>query len=146
MAGVPTLFDLTPLTREAADKRRVVVQGWDVDRRVFILFLIGLAPAAILTGVSFPFIGQYALLVFFATYVPIFWLILGRSSKGMETANWRSLLDKRQSNKGHFILRGNRLEKDRHQPRLLVGASRPGPGLASVTDTDTSTTTDDIFA
>lgn len=143
MAGVPTLFDLTPLTRDVAEKRRVVVQGWDVDRRVFILFLVGLAPAAIMAGITFPLIGEYAFLVFFCTYIPIFWLVLGRSSKGMELANWRSLLTKKQSNKGHFILRGQRLAKDRHQPRVLVRASRPGPGL--VTATSTSATTDDIF-
>lgn len=143
MAGVPTLFDLTPLTRDAAQRRRVVVQGWDVERRVLILALIGLAPAAILAGVSYPFLGQNALVVFFLAYVPLFWLVMGRSNRGMELSNWRHLWTRHQSNKGHFLLRGKRLDPDRHQPLALRSASRPGPGLAATTDIPT---TDDIFA
>lgn len=143
MAGVPTLFDLTPLTRDVAENRRVVVQGWDLNRRVFILFLLGLAPAALLAAVTFPLLGQYTLVVFVCTYIPIFWLVLGRSGKGMELPNWRVLLTKKQSNKGHFVLRGERMAQDRHAPRVLVRASRPGPGLAAATDVPD--TTDDIF-
>lgn len=145
MAGVPTLYDLTPITRNAAEKRRVVVQGWDIDRRIFVLFLAGLFPAGLAGLIAHQLIGMYAIFVILAIYTPIFWLFLGKHSKGLELVNWRHIKTKRESNDGYFMLRGDRMDPDRHEPKVLRSASRPGPGLTArpagpVLDTD------DIFS
>lgn len=145
MAGVPTLYDLTPLTRDASAKRRVVVQGWDIDRRIFVLCLIGLLPAGLAGILAHQVIGSYAIFVIAAVYAPIFWLFLGKTSKGLELANWRHLKTKRESNDGYFMLRGQRMDPDRHEPRVLRSASRPGPGLLA-RPTGPVLDTDDLFA
>lgn len=144
MAGVPILYDLTPLTRDATEKRRVVVQGWDIDRRIFILFLFGLLPAGLLSLAAYQLIGAYAVFVFAAVYTPIFWLFLGRSSKGLELRNWRAIWHRNRSNNGYFLLRGERLDPDRHAPRVLRSASVPGPGLLEA-PAGPNLETDDLF-
>lgn len=128
MARFPstTLYDLTDLTRKAGERRRVVIQGFDVDRRAFILFLAGFVPALMVGVLAATLIGSAGIVFGAAVYLPIIWLF-ATSPRGMELVRWRELRHRTQSNAGHFILRGRRLPQDRHRARVLAPSSIPVP-------------------
>lgn len=144
MPNAPVLYDLTPLTRKVNEKRRVVVQGWDIDRRYFIIFLAGVPVVALLIAATFRFMGSYSMLMVPLVYVPMYWALATRSPHGLEMMQWRTVYEKRRSNNGHLMLRGKRLDPDRHAPRVLVSASVPGPAATRLR-TDPQTGTDDLF-
>lgn len=142
--SIPKVYDLTALTRTAAERRRVVIQGWDVERRHFILFLVGLIPLIPVLVVGFSLFGTYAIFLVPVVYIPLFVLVLGQSNRGMELSNWRTIWNRRTSNDGHFMLRGKEMKPERHDPRILRSASVPGPGLERATSRS-DTELDELF-
>lgn len=107
--SAPVLFDLTTLTRDAEQQRRVVIQRVDVEvRRVKVL--LGAAPLAIIVGgVTYPLLNLYALLPMAGIELAAVWLFIERSRKGMRLTNFQTLRARRAAQTGMFFIGGRQI-------------------------------------
>lgn len=97
------VFDLTSLTRDAAEQRRIIIKTFDFNRLNFQVAALALPLAAIVAAMSMIVLGKYAVFVFVASEFGIFWLVRGRSRKGLHLTNLQRLRDKRKAKEGFFI-------------------------------------------
>lgn len=96
------VHDLSPLTRRVNQNRRVVIQGFDLPFRAFVVFLVALAPAAAAGAVLWAFIGFYGIFAFVGVEVAAFWLIEVRSSHGLRLRTYQSIMDTQRARVGRF--------------------------------------------
>ena len=97
------VFDLTPLTRGAASERRIIIKTFDFNRLNFQVALMALPVAALVASISMIVLGKYAVFVFVAVEFGVFWLVRGRSRKGLHLTNLQRLRDKRKAKDGFYI-------------------------------------------
>lgn len=122
----PHLFTLTKITgRRRTDDRTTVVSSFEFNRRHFNVFLIGLIPTAIITGIAATLIGIYSLLVSAVVMVAWFWLVERRSKSGLQTRTWQTIVDKKKTLSGQFIQSGVLITDEHFSDYQVLGASVP---------------------
>jgi hypothetical protein len=121
----PTLFDLTPLTRDAEQQRRVVIQRVDVEvRRVKVM--LWAAPFSLLIGgMTYPLLKVYALLPMVAVELAAIWLFIERSRKGMRLTNFQTQRARRRAQTGMFFVGGRQIHPLDQQIVVLHRSSMP---------------------
>lgn len=122
---VPHCYTLTNLTLRSNQQRRVVIHGFDVRRRTFIIFLAALLPGLILTGIFWVFVGSYAVIMFAVAQGAAFWFVEGRSNSGLRLRTYQTLLDKRRSTVGSFSMCGRPFDPTSVPKRTLTQSSVP---------------------
>lgn len=110
MSSAPLVYDLTPMTRKADSGRRIVIWGFDMQKRALLLGAIGFVPGVIFTAITYPFLGVWSLSFILLFIIAVFWAIEGRSSRGLKMHNWQTQLDKRKSKNGKFFVCGHEIE------------------------------------
>ncbi len=98
------MFSLSPLTRRAASQRRVIVSGWDVPFRGFMIFLAALPVALAVTALLWVlFAGEYALAMIPVVEIAVFWLIETRTRSGLRLRTYQTILDSQRAQIGTFF-------------------------------------------
>ena len=98
------MFSLSPLTRRAASQRRVIVSGWDVPLRGFMIFLAALPVALAVTALLWVlFAGEYALAMIPVVEIAVFWLIETRTRSGLRLRTYQTILDSQRAQIGTFF-------------------------------------------
>lgn len=141
MSEAPLVYDLTPMTRKADQGRRFVIGGFDIQKRTLLIGGVGFVPGAALTGMLYPMLGIWAILLIPFTMAAAFWLIEGRSSQGMKLRNWQTLLDKKKNRNGAFFICGHEIDVDHSDITILRSLTAP----VNRTKTEDSFV-DDLFA
>src|SRR5690606_32894997 len=81
----PSLFTLTKITgRRRTEDRTIIIQSFEVNRRKFNVFLLGLIPTLPLTGIAALFIGAYSIVVPVLVMPLWFFLVDRRSPHGLQ--------------------------------------------------------------
>lgn len=119
------VYDLTPLTRGAAEQRRAVIQGFEVRWRPFLIGVIGLVPSFLLTALLWPWIGSFAILSGPILIGATIWLVEGRARRGQRLRNWASLKNRLTSSTGSFFVSGTPFDPLHAPMSLLQSASLP---------------------
>ena len=95
---------MSPLTRRAASQRRVIVSGWDVPLRGFMIFLAALPVALAVTALLWVlFAGEYALAMIPVVEIAVFWLIETRTRSGLRLRTYQTILDSQRAQIGTFF-------------------------------------------
>lgn len=110
MSGAPPCLVYTKYTRRSNDDRRVVIQGFDLPYKGFIVFLIGVVPAILAALVAWmlplPFIGSAgvygAAVAFVAVEAVVFYAGLTKARSGVSM--FRSVTDRRSAQIGQWFV------------------------------------------
>jgi hypothetical protein len=95
---------LSPLTRRATAHRRVVVSGFDVPLRGFLVCLAALPGALAVTALLWVlFAGEYALVMIPVVEAAVFWLIETRARSGLRLCTYQTILDSQRAQIGTFF-------------------------------------------
>jgi hypothetical protein len=98
------VFSLTRLTKGASANRRVVISGWDVPLRGFLVFLAALPVGLALTAIFWVlFAGEYALAVIPVVEIAVFWLVETRGRSGLRLRTYQTILDSQRAQIGTFF-------------------------------------------
>lgn len=119
------VYSLTPLTRNAKQDRRVVIKGFDMNRRHFTLFLIAQPAALFVTFMFWQLINEYALFVYPLVIGAFFWLFESRTAGGMHLKQYRAIWDRQTSDTGKFLLCGKPIEPGKTKHRVIKLATVP---------------------
>lgn len=119
------VYDLTPLTRGAAEQRRAVIQGFEVRWRPFLIGVIGLIPSFLLTALLWQWIGSFAILTGPILIGLAIWLVEGRARSGQRLRNWKSLKNRLTSSTGSFFVAGTPFDPLHAPMSRLEAASLP---------------------
>lgn len=134
----PGLFTLTKITgRRRNEDREAIIMSFEVGRRHLAVFLTGLLPTLLVTGLAAIIIGLYALLVAVPVMAGWFFLVDRRSNKGLRTRTWRTILDKRNTLAGRFLQCGQVIDHSSFADYTVMAATVPArqPGLLEETST-----------
>lgn len=128
------VFDLTPLTRGAAEQRRAVISGIEFKWRHLVIVGVGSLVGLVFMLVFWRLLGSLAVLA-----VPLFagialWLLEGRSRRGMELRNWAHLKNKAVNNSGRFFVSGEPFDPLANTVSILSVRCLPVPTAAGGTD------------
>lgn len=126
------VYDLTPLTRGAAEQRRAVISGIEFKMRHLIVVGVGAIGGLFLMFLTWPLFESGSVL-----WVPLcggvaMWLVEGTSRRGMQLKNWKNLRDKSVNNSGRFFVSGERFDPLANRVGVIsnrclpVGASTDG--------------------
>lgn len=119
------IFLLTNLIRNADQDRRIVVKGFDINRRHFFLVLVAFPAVALITAVFWPLLGQYALLIVPTLYALLFYLVESRTQVGLQLRRYQALIDSKVSPTGKFLLCGAEVNPGMSVERKILTASVP---------------------
>lgn len=120
------LHVLTPLTgKEAAEKRTVIIGGFEINARLGMVLAVLSAPALLLTLMTVPFLEVYSVLVFpFLLGVGAFAFHM-RSADGMRLRMYQSFRDRYKAEDVEtFYMCGQEIALDEHFEDVY-GASYP---------------------
>lgn len=122
----PSLFTLTKITgRRRTEDRTIIIQSFEVNRRKFNVFLLGLIPTLPLTGIAALFIGAYSIVVPVLVMPLWFFLVDRRSPHGLQTATWQTIVDQRRSVAGKFLQCNQVLTDEDFEPYRVLEATVP---------------------
>lgn len=119
------IYLLTPLTRNANQDRRIVVKGFDLNRRHFFLFMAGFVPISLVTAAFWNLLGQYSLFLWVIMYAILFWLVETRTENGLQLRRYQALLDSKISPTGKFLLCGAEVNPGISIESKIISASVP---------------------
>lgn len=134
----PGLFMLTKITgRRRNEDREAIIMSFEVGRRHLAVFLTGLLPTLLVTGMAAIVVGLYGLLVTVPVMAAWFFLVERRSNKGLRTRTWRALLDKRSTLAGRFLQCGQVISDSDFCDYTVMSATVPArqPSLLQETST-----------
>ena len=98
------VFSLTRLTKGATANRRVVISGFDLPLRGFMIFLATLPGALAVTALLWVlFAGEYALVTIPVVEAAVFWLIETRARSGLRLRTYQTILDSQRAQIGTFF-------------------------------------------
>ena len=124
--SAPRVFDLSPLTRRAASQRRVIVSGWDVPLRGFMIFLAALPGALAVTALLWVlFAGEYALVMIPLVEAAVFWLIETRARSGLRLRTYQTILDSQRVQIGTFFCCWRVIDPLSGRLGVIVASSMP---------------------
>lgn len=107
---MPTVYDLTPMTRRADVQRRIVVRGFEASKRKTVIGGLGASPGLILMGMLMGVLGAYAVILPVATAAVALWLFEVRSGQGMRLKHAEAIRDRRRTVDGSFFVCGHRID------------------------------------
>jgi hypothetical protein len=82
----------------------VVISGWDLPLRGFLVFLAALPVALAVTAIVWVlFAGEYALALIPAVEIAVFWLIEARARSGLRLRTYQTILDSQRAQIGTFF-------------------------------------------
>lgn len=91
------VFDLTPMTRHADAERKIVIEGFEADKRRIFVAGAGAIPGMLLAGLLAGLLGALAIIPPIVTAVLAIWLFDSRSRKGLRLRHWDAFKDRRKS-------------------------------------------------
>lgn len=93
------IYYLTPLTgREAAEQRTTMIKGFETNARNFRMGLIAAAAAIVPGFVMYSLLSiVFGGVMFAAIFVSVFWLLQGRSRRGLHLRMYQTLLDQQKA-------------------------------------------------
>lgn len=134
------IYDLTGLTRGAGEQRRVIIQSFDIPMQSFILSICGFVAALPFVVIFYPLLGYFAFLGIVVVEMGMFWLFRWRSRSGLRLKNYRSILDRRRSHIGQFLVCGQPYDFTLGLAITVVSSSSP-----SIRRQSNEETTDNLF-
>lgn len=105
-AGSYRVYDLTDLTRGAAEARRTVLSGIEFKLRHAVIAGCGVAIGLIFALIFAPLLRDLTALWIPIWVVALLWFVEGRAGHGMELKNWANLKNKAINNTGKFFVSG----------------------------------------
>lgn len=130
--SVASVYMLTPLTRDAGQSRRVIVQGLDVPWRSVIIVGSALMLAIIPVAFLWLFVGQMALLVIPIFVGAAFYLVERRTRSGLRLRTYQAALDKRRAVVNVFLCCGVAVDPSLNSVRLLKSSSAPAIAVEDI--------------
>lgn len=122
------LYTLTPMTgREASAARTVVVGGFEMNWRVWMILLWTSPVALLATLMLWPFAGQMALVMMPLISGSALYLIHRRTTTGLKLATYQAMWDKKKSVLDQFFLCGRKIDLDPTQLHTLTANTVPVP-------------------
>lgn len=107
MAGINSLYLLTPMTgRTSSADRTTVIGTVEMKWRTFWIAVFAMVPAGVLSALFAPMLGSWALLWIPLVEGAAFLLIEGRSKEGLKLRTYQTLFDKKRSSVNTFFLCG----------------------------------------
>lgn len=122
-----SIFCLTPLTRSAGE-RRVLISGFDVKWRTFVIAALAAIPALIITVIAWLFVGQLAVVAIPLVEAAAFWLLESRQRNGLHLRQYQAMLDRRKATTGRFYCCGVQIDPARSVFGMIMANSVPVPG------------------
>jgi hypothetical protein len=127
------IYTLTPLTRRARSQRRAVLAGFDLPWQALKVFGLGALPALLVTLLTWPVLGAWALVAFVAVEAATWWFVESRDTTGLRVKRWRGVLDRHRARLGVLFVCGEPLIPHRGRRVKLVASTarvtRPEPSL-----------------
>lgn len=126
MSSPPKVFSLTRLTKGASAARRVVISGFDLPLRGFIVFLAALPAALAVTAILWVlFAGEYALALIPVVETAVFWLIESRARSGLRLRTYQTILDSQRARIGTFFCCWRPIDPVSGRMGVIVASSIP---------------------
>jgi hypothetical protein len=120
------VFSLTRLTRGATANRRVVISGFDLPLRGFMIFLAALPGALGVAALLWVlFAGEYALVIIPVVEAAVFWLIETRARSGLRLRTYQAILDSQRAQIGTFFCCWRVIDPLSGRPGVIVASSIP---------------------
>jgi len=117
---LPQVYTLTSLTRSSGQSRRVVLAGFDVPLRGFVVTLVASIASIPAVSIAWLFLGSMSLVFTLLFIVAAFVLVEGRSKRGLQLRMYQSIIDQKRENVGRFICCGMEVRPGRTQISLIV--------------------------
>jgi hypothetical protein len=124
------IFCLTPLTRSGGE-RRVLISGFDVRWRTFVIAAFAAFPALIATMIVWIFAGQLALVMIPIVEGGAFWLVESRQRNGLHLRQYQAMADRRKATTGRFYCCGVQIDPSRSEFGMIMANTVPVPGRGS---------------
>lgn len=122
------LYDLTRMTgRGAQAGRPVVFLTLEMRRGTLIATVVSAFPALIVTGMLFPLLGMWALMVGMVVFAVLMGILRIRQRRGLQLAQWRGWVDKRRSRTDVFVQCNRVIEPAQSSVRTVIRSARPNP-------------------
>lgn len=128
------LYVLTPMTgREAADTRTIVMNGFELNWRLFIVICAGGAASVPFGILGFTLLGQTGLVLMPLVIAASVWLFYRRQTSGLRLKTYRGLWDRYGNREeGVFMLCGSAIDTSLTQSRMLRHSTITAPGHGPV--------------
>jgi hypothetical protein len=105
-SNLPPIYPLTGLTRTASEQRRVIIQGFDLRWRTFVI-IAGSSPAAVMvTAIAWTVVGQAAIFCMVIVPAVVYALVERRTRSGLQLRTYQHLVDRRRTGVGQFYICG----------------------------------------
>ena len=122
-----TVYALTGMTRDASAQRRMVIQGFDIPARVFMVMLAAAGPALVITLIGWALVGSYAIVLLPAFLAGVFVLVEGRSRSGLRLRNYQALLDRKRASNGRWFVCGEEFDPLHGSAITIISSSAHRP-------------------
>lgn len=108
-----SMFMLTPMTgKAAAESRTVIISGFEIGFKTFVLCCIGALPGLALAIVTYPLLGSGSILMIPVGILAILYLFQSRSRDGLKLRTWQTMVDKRKAAINQFFICGEAVDLD----------------------------------
>jgi hypothetical protein len=104
----------------------VVISGWDVPLRGFMIFLAALPAALAVTAIFWVlFAGEYALALIPLIEAAVFWLVETRARTGLRLRTYQTILDSQRAQIGTFFCCWRTIDPLTGRLGVIVASSIP---------------------
>jgi len=109
----------------------VLISGFDVRWRTFVIGAAAAFPALIATMIVWAFAGQLALVMIPIVEGGAFWLVESRQRNGLHLRQYQAMIDRRKATTGRFYCCGEQIDPSRNEFGMIMANTVPVPGRGS---------------
>lgn len=122
------LYDLTEMTGKKAQKQRTqVVLTVEMRRGTMIALIVSIFPALFVTGLLWPLLDIYSVLVALAVFGACMFALLYRQRRGLQVSQYAAWMDRRSNRTDVFIQCNRIIDPLESSAYMIVRSSRPSP-------------------
>lgn len=141
------MFMLTPMTgKEAAESRTVIISGFEVGFKTFVICCLAAFPGLILAIIFYPFLGSGALLMFPLAIGGCLYLFQSRSREGLKLRTWQTMVDKKKASVNQFFMCGVVIDLDDDGEFTVAANTVPAAGTVLRARPDAPTYGTNVYA